>query len=62
MLRVVNGKTSISRVVIGCASTKCADERPDLLIFKGFGEGAVSLISPSIFPLPFNLVCEFGTS
>ena len=45
MLRVVNGKTSISRDVIGCASTKCAAERPDLLIFKGFGEADETTIS-----------------
>ena len=30
--------------------------------YLGLSGGAVRLSSPSIFPLPFNLACEFGTS
>ena len=45
MLRIVDGTTEISRVVIGRALKKRAAELPDLSIPKGFGETKEGTIS-----------------
>ena len=45
MLRLVDGTTEISRVVIGRALQKRAAELPDLPIPKGFGEADEATVS-----------------
>ena len=55
MLRIVDGTTEISRVVIGRALQKRAAELPDLRIPKGFGEAdEATCLAPYIRPLIFG--------